>query len=52
MTVKTGSAWAGSFVTLDATGAKAALTDAAGVLYIDGVADAATVTITGTNPYK
>jgi len=52
MTVKTGSAWAGLFVTLDATGAKAALTDAAGTLYIDGTADAASVTITGSNPYK
>lgn len=52
MTVKTGSAWAGSFVTLDATGAKSASEDAAGVLYVDGVADDATVTITGTNPYK
>jgi hypothetical protein len=52
MTVKTGSAWAGLFVTLDATGAKAASTNAAGTLYIDGTADAATVTITGSNPYK
>lgn len=52
MTVKTGSAWAGLFVTLDATGAKAASTDAAGTLYIDGTADAASVTITGSNPYK
>lgn len=52
MTIKTGSAWAGLFVTLDATGAKAASADAAGTLYVDGVADAATVTITGSNPYK
>lgn len=52
MTVKTGSAWAGLFVTLDATGAKAASTDAAGTLYVDGTANAATVTITGSNPYK
>ena len=52
MTVKTGQAWAGLFVTLDATGAKAASADAAGTLYVDGVADAATVTITGSNPYK
>lgn len=52
MTVKSGSAWAGLFVTLDATGAKAASTDAAGTLYIDGTADAASVTITGSNPYK
>jgi hypothetical protein len=52
MTVKTGTAWAGSFVTLDATGALAASADAAGTLYVDGVANAATVTITGSNPYK
>jgi len=52
MTVKTGQAWAGTFVTLDATGALAASADAAGVLYVDGVANAAAVTITGSNPYK
>jgi hypothetical protein len=51
MTVKTGSTWAGLFVTLDATGALAAGTPA-GVLYVDGVADGASVTITGSNPYK
>lgn len=51
MTVKTGTAWAGTFVTLDATGALEAGTPS-GVLYVDGVADAATVTITGSNPYK
>ena len=51
MTVKSGGAWAGLFVTLDATGALAAGTPA-GVLYVDGVADGATVTITGSNPYK
>ena len=53
MTVKTGSAWAGTFVTLDATGALATpSTGPAGTLYVDGTADAATVTITGSNPYK
>lgn len=52
MSVKTGSAWAGSFVTLDSTGALSASADAAGVLYVDGTANAATVTITGSNPYK
>jgi hypothetical protein len=53
MTVKTGQAWAGTFVTLDATGALATPgTGPAGVLYVDGVANVATVTITGTNPYK
>jgi len=51
MTVKTGHAWAGTFVTLDSTGALAAGSPS-GVLYVDGVANAATVTITGTNPYK
>ena len=49
--VKSGQAWAGTFVTLDATGALEAGTPS-GVLYVDGVADAATVTITGSNPYK
>lgn len=53
MTVKTGQAWAGTFVTLDATGALATPgTGPAGVLYVDGVANVAAVTITGTNPYK
>lgn len=53
MTVKTGSAWAGSFVTLDATGALATpSTGPAGVLYVDGASNGASVTITGTNPYK
>ena len=51
MTVKTGQAWAGAFVTLDATGALEAGSPS-GVLYVDGVADGATVTITGSNPYK
>lgn len=53
MTVKTGTAWAGTFVTQDATGALATpSTGPAGVLYVDGTANAAEVTITGTNPYK
>jgi len=53
MTLKTNSTWAGIFVTLDATGAVTAATGTpSGVLYIDGVADTATVTITGSNPYK
>jgi hypothetical protein len=51
MTVKTGQAWAGTFVCLDATGALETGTPA-GVLYVDGVANAATVTISGSNPYK
>jgi len=53
MTIKTGSAWAGLFVTLDATGALATPgTGPAGVLYVDGVANGASVTISGSNPYK
>ena len=53
MTVKTGSAWAGTFVTLDATGALATPSSGpTGKLYVDGVANSATVTITGSNPYK
>jgi len=53
MTVKTGSAWAGLFVTLDATGAASAADSApTGTLYVDGVSNAASVTITGSNPYK
>ena len=51
MTVKSGATWAGTFVTLDATGALAAGTPS-GVLYVDGTANGATVTITGSNPYK
>ena len=51
MTVKTGATWAGTFVTLDATGALAAGTPS-GTLYVDGVANGAEVTITGSNPYK
>lgn len=51
MTVKTGQAWAGTFVCLDATGALEAGTPS-GVLYVDGVANGASVTITGSNPYK
>jgi len=50
--IKSEQAIAGVFVTRDATGA---LTDAgtgpAGVLYINGAADDAVVTITGSNPY-
>ena len=49
--IKSGSAWAGTFVTLDATGALAAGTPS-GTLYVDGVANGASVTITGSNPYK
>ena len=51
--VKTGQVWIGSLVTRDATGALATPSvGPAGVLYVEGVADAASVTISGTNPYK
>ena len=51
--IKTGQAWAGLFVTLDATGAaSAADSTPTGALYVDGVSNAASVTITGSNPYK
>lgn len=53
MTVKTGAAWAGLVVTKDATGALAAPgAGPAGVLYVDGTANAAAVTVAGANPYK
>lgn len=53
MTVKTGQVWAGAIITLDSTGAFATPSAGpAGVLYVDGVADGATVTVTGANPYK
>ena len=53
MTVKTGGAWAGTFVCKDATGALSTPSvGPAGVLYINGVANVAAVTITGSNPYK
>ena len=53
MTVKSAQSWAGTFVTLDSTGAlSAATTGPAGTLYVDGTANGATVTISGSNPYK
>lgn len=53
MTVKTGTTWAGTFVTLDAMGALATPSSGpTGVLYIDGEANGAAVTISGANPYK
>lgn len=53
MTVKTGQAWAGSFVVLSATGAlETPSSGPAGTLYVNGASTADTVTITGTNPYK
>jgi len=53
MIVKSGSVWNGLFVTVDATGALATPSAGpTGKLYVDGVANSATVTITGSNPYK
>lgn len=53
MTVKSAATWSGTFVTLDATGALAAASvGPAGTLYVNGTSNAATVTISGSNPYK
>lgn len=53
MIVKSAQAWAGLFVTRDGNGAlSAATTGPAGTLYVNGASDAASVTITGSNPYK
>lgn len=51
--VKSAQAWAGLFVTRDGNGAlSAATTGPVGALYKNGTSDAASVTITGSNPYK
>ncbi len=51
--VKTGQAWSGVFVSLDASGALATpSTGPIGALYVDGTVNGASVTITGSNPYK
>ena len=51
--VKSVQVWTGNFATRDATGALATPSvGPAGALYVAGVADAASVTISGTNPYK
>lgn len=53
MTVKGATAWSGAFVCKDATGALAAASvGPAGVLYVNGTANGASVTISGSNPYK
>lgn len=53
MTVKGSTAWSSTFVCKDATGALAAASvGPAGVLYINGTANGASVTISGSNPYK
>jgi len=51
--LKSGQTWAGIFVTRDADGSlKAPSSGPTGTLYIDGSSNSATVTITGSNPYK
>jgi len=51
--VKSGQAWTGLFVARDGNGSlSAATTGPAGTLYVNGTSDAASVTITGSNPYK
>lgn len=53
MTVKSGQAWYGLFVCKDATGALSTPSvGPAGALYVDGTVNAASVTISGSNPYK
>lgn len=53
MSIKSGQSAAGGFVTVDGTGAITAATgDPVGVLYVNGVANGAAVTVTGANPYK
>jgi hypothetical protein len=51
--VKTGQVWSGLIVCKDATGALATPSvGPAGVLYVDGTANAAAVTVSGANPFK
>lgn len=51
--VKSGQVCASAFVCKDSTGALATPSvGPVGVLYVNGVANGATVTITGANPYK
>ncbi|OQB25099.1 MAG: hypothetical protein BWY10_02527 [Chloroflexi bacterium ADurb.Bin180] len=53
MTVKTGAAWSGVIVCLDSTGALSTPSvGPVGALYVDGTVNAASVTVTGSNPYK
>lgn len=53
MTLASGQTWYGMIVTKDATGAlAAAAAGPVGTLYVNGVANAATVTIDGENPYS
>lgn len=51
--IKSNQVIAGAFICKDETGTLATPSvGPAGVLYVNGVANAAVVTITGTNPYK
>lgn len=53
MSIKSGQAWAGLVVCRDATGAIAApASTPVAALYVNGVVNAASVTVTGSNPYK
>lgn len=53
MTVVSGATWTGVIVTKNTTGALVAPTvGPAGVLYVNGMANAAVVAIAGTNPYS
>ena len=52
MTVKSNAAWSGLIVCLDSTGALSTPSvGPVGALYVDGTVNAASVTVTGTNPY-
>lgn len=51
--VKSGQSWSGAIVTRGVTGALSTPSvGPAGTLYVDGTANGASVTVTGTNPYK
>lgn len=53
MTVKSGSIWSGLYIAKDATGAiTTPSVGPVGALYVDGVVNAASVAISGSNPYK
>lgn len=53
MTVKSGQTWSGLVVCKDSTGALATPSvGPVGALYVDGVVNAASVTVSGANPYK
>jgi hypothetical protein len=53
MSIKSGQAAAGSFVTVNGTGLLTAATGTpTGTLHVNGVANGASLTVTGANPYK